>query len=96
MRPTDEEILINMCNLMDSAGIPHNCNGDNYIEIDKHYSIEIDKTTSPWRCNLVHDGKKIYSSNPTGIVIVTRARLAQEKHYREKIRKINHVASKEK
>lgn len=44
---SDEEILANMCNLMDSANIPHNCNGDDLIEIDKNHKITINKSTIP-------------------------------------------------
>ena len=79
MRLTDEQILCNMCDMMDNANIPHNCNGDNLIEIDKHYKIEINKSTTPWHCTLVHDGNEIYSSNPTGIIIMLKAKLALDK-----------------
>lgn len=47
MMLSDEEILANMCNLMDSANIPHNCNGDDLIEIDKNHKITINKSTIP-------------------------------------------------
>lgn len=79
MEYSDETILGNICDLMDIAKIPHNCNGDNLIEINKEYRIEIDKTTSPWHCTLMKNGEKIYSSNPTGIVLATKAVLAKKK-----------------
>ena len=85
---SDEQMLINMCHLMDEAHIPHNCNGDNLIEIDERHKIEINKSTIPWRCTLVIDGNEVYSSNPTGIIIVLKSRLAYEKHFK-KIRKMN-------
>ena len=86
---SDEQMLINMCNMMDKFCIPHNCNGDNIIEINKHYRIEINKTTNPWHCVLKYDGQEIYFSNPTGIIIMLKARLAQEKFYKNKIQKMN-------
>lgn len=84
MKVNDEEMLKNMCHLMDMAGIPHNCNGDNIIEIDKNHRIEINKSTIPWRCALIVDGNEIYSSNPTGIIIVLKSRLIYEKHFKNK------------
>lgn len=79
MEYSDETILGNICDLMDRAKIPHNCNGDNLIEINKEYRIEIDKTTIPWRCMLMKNGEKVYSANPTGIVLATKAVLAKKK-----------------
>lgn len=84
MKVNDEEILKNMCHLMDAAGIPHNCNGDSIIEIDKNHRIEINKSTIPWRCALIVDGNEIYSSNPTGIIIVLKSRLVYEKLFKNK------------
>lgn len=79
MRYSDETILSNICDLMDRAKIPHNCNGDSIIEINKEYRIEIDKSTTPWRCTLMKNGEKVYSANPTGIVLATKAVLVLAK-----------------
>lgn len=79
MKYSDETILSNICDLMDRAKIPHNCNGDNIIEINKEYRIEIDKSTTPWRCTLMKNGEKVYSANPTGIVLATKAVLVLAK-----------------
>jgi len=89
MELSDEEILTNMCHLMDLAHIPHNCNGDDLIEIDKNHKITINKSTIPWHCTLVIDDKEVYSSNPTGIIIFLKSRLAYEKHFKNKLRKMN-------
>ena len=91
MKLSDEEMLWNMCHLMDLANIPHNCNGDDLIEIDKRHKIKINKSTIPWRCTLVIDDKEVYSSNPTGIIIVLKSRLAYEKHFKNKLRKMKNV-----
>lgn len=91
MKLSDEEILVNICHLMDSANIPHNCNGDDLIEIDKNHKIKINKSTIPWRCTLVIDDNEVYSSNPTGIIIFLKSRLAYEKYFKNKLRKTNNV-----
>jgi len=78
MELSNEEMLANMCNLMDLAHIPHNCNGDDLIEIDKNHKITINKSTIPWHCTLVIDDKEVYSSNPTGIIIFLKSRLAMK------------------
>lgn len=83
MALSNEQMLNNFIDLMDKAGLPHNCNGDNLIEINKVYTIELDKSTIPWQCKLLKNGEKIYTSNPTGIIIVTKAVIAYDKRYKK-------------
>lgn len=74
----EQQILENICDMMDRAGIPHNCDGDNLIEINEHYKIIMDKSRAPWRCTLFKDDTEIYSSNPTGIILMTKYKLARD------------------
>ena len=77
---TDEEKLCRMIAFMDKLEVPHNCNGLDLILINGTYYIKIDKRTNPWHCSLYKNGEKIFSSNPTGIVLIANAVLKKGGH----------------